>query len=148
MYQIISLPMAEAQKQPRRGSANSGRWDLYKLWAEVPAVHSVWAHEGEITPSFGFVFEKNTFSDVHKGDKSYHLSKGEPVPEHRYLRTHCWNFQVWPFWTLKLRELLLDYPRIFSLASDVGIPILGQGQAAGTWERSGHSSSQRGSTWN
>lgn len=46
-------------------------------------------------------------------------------------------------WTLKLRELLLDYPRIFSLASDVGMPVLGQGQATGTWECSGHITSRR-----
>lgn len=51
---MLSLPMAEAQEQNGKGSANAGRWDLYKLalWAELPArlVHSVCVHEGEINP--------------------------------------------------------------------------------------------------
>lgn len=138
--------MVGAQKQHGKGSANAGKVGFIQtvaLWAEVPAVlvHSVWVHEGEINPQlwvaeYIFSYPKR----FQKGDKSYHLCHG---PEHRYLRTHYWNFQVWPFWTLKLRELLLDNPRIFSLASDVGMPILGQGQATGTWECSGHISSQR-----
>lgn len=124
------------------------RWDLYKLWhcglsCLLCSCTVCEFMRGKSIPSFGLL---NTFSDTQKGfRKEANLTTCARVPphgpEHRYLRTHYGNFLVWPFRTLKLRELLLDYPRIFSLASDVGIPILGQGQA--TWECSGHISSQR-----
>lgn len=69
MYQIISLPMAEAQKQHRKGSANAGRWDLYKLWhcglRFLLCLCTVCElMRGKSTPSFGLL---NMFSDVHKG---------------------------------------------------------------------------------
>lgn len=103
MYQIISLPMVEAQNQPRKCCANAGRWDLYKLWhcglRFLPCLCTVREFmKGKSTPSFGLL---NTFSGLHKGFRKETnpttCAQGAPhAPEHRYLRTHYWNFQVWP----------------------------------------------------
>lgn len=121
MHQIISLPMV--QKQHREGSADAGRWDLHKLWhCGLRFLLCLCEFmRGKSTPSFGLL---NAFLDIPKGFRKEtnptSCAKGAlHGPEHRNLRTHYWNFQVWPFRALKLRELLLDYPRIFSLASDV-----------------------------
>ena len=90
----------------------------------------------------------NTFSDTHKG-----LWKGpNPTISHLCQKVIIWTWaQISknPFLgtfkcghSIKPRALFLGFLRIFNLASNVGVPVLGHRQAPGTWERSIHTSSQ------
>lgn len=138
MYQIISLSMVEAQKQHREGSADAGRQDLYKLWhcglRFLPML--VWVHEGEINPQlwvaeciFGYP------QRFQKGDKSYHLCQGgTPWTWAQEVENPLLELSSVAILSPKAERAIARLSKNLQPCQWCGMPILGQGQATGTWE--------------
>lgn len=138
MYQIISLSMVEAQKQHREGSADAGRQDLYKLWhcglRFLPML--VWVHEGEINPQlwvaeciFGYP------QRFQKGDKSYHLcQRGTLWTWAQEAENPLLELSSVAIPSLKAERAIARLSKNLQPCQWCGMPILGQGQATGTWE--------------